>query len=61
VPILVPAALPTSVGPYMAVMAVGFLIGIAGHMSRSRVLIVVGILIVGTVAVVVAFVVGKLG
>ena len=60
-PILVPAALPTSVGPYMAVMAVGFLIGIAGHMSRSRVLIVVGILIVGTVAVVVAFVVGKLG
>jgi hypothetical protein len=61
VPILVPAALPTSVGPYVAVMAVGFLVGIAGHMSRSRALVLVGIVIVGTVAVIVAFVIGKLG
>jgi hypothetical protein len=61
VAILVPAALPTSVTPYVAAMAVGFLIGVAGHLSRSRTLILVGILIVGTVSVVVAFVIGKLG
>ena len=42
---LVPAALPTSIGPYIAVMAVGFLIGIAGQMSRSRALTLAGILI----------------
>jgi len=58
--ILVPAALPTNIGPYLAVMAVGFVIGIAGHLSRSRTLILTGILIVGVVAAIFAFVVGKL-
>ena len=50
--ILVPAALPTSVGPYLALMGGGFLIGIVGHLYRSRSLILAGILIVGVVAVV---------
>jgi hypothetical protein len=58
--ILVPAALPTHVGPYIAVMALGFLIGIAGHVIRSRMLILTGILIVGAIAVIFGFVVGKI-
>jgi hypothetical protein len=58
--ILVPAALPTSTGPYAVVMAVGFLIGIYGHLSKSRTLILTGILIVGLVSAIFAFVVGKL-
>jgi hypothetical protein len=59
--ILVPAALPTSVAPYVAVIAAGFLLGIVGHLIRSRTLILAGILTVGTVSVIVAFVVGKVG
>jgi hypothetical protein len=43
------------------VIAVGFLIGIYGHIARTRILIVAGILIVGTVSGYFAFVVGKLG
>jgi hypothetical protein len=58
--ILVLAALPTSPGPYAAVMAAGFLIGIAGHVIRSRMLILTGILIVGAVSAIFAFGVGKL-
>jgi hypothetical protein len=58
--VLVPAALPTNVGPYIAVLAAGFLIGIAGHLSRSRPLILTGILIVALDAAIFAFVVGKL-
>jgi hypothetical protein len=58
--ILVPAALPTSPGPYAIVMAVGFLVGIYGHMARSRTLILTGILIVGVISAIFAFGVGKL-
>jgi hypothetical protein len=58
--ILVPAALPSKVGPYIAVIAVGFAIGIVGHILRSRTLILIGILIVGAVAVIFGFVVGKI-
>jgi hypothetical protein len=61
VAILIPAALPTNISPYAAVMAVGFVIGVVGHVIRSRTLILTGILIVGTVSVIVAFVIGKLG
>ena len=57
--ILIPAALPTSPGPYAAVMGLGFLIGIYGHMARSRTLILTGILIVGLISAIFAFVVGK--
>jgi hypothetical protein len=41
-------------------MAAGFLIGIAGHVIRSRMLILTGILIVGAVSAIFAFGVGKL-
>ncbi|MBV8429570.1 MAG: hypothetical protein JO244_00280 [Solirubrobacterales bacterium] len=58
--ILIPAALPTDVGPYAVVMGVGFLIGTYGHLTRSRTLILAGILIVGLVSALFAFVVGKL-
>jgi hypothetical protein len=58
--VLLPAALPTTPGPYAAVMAVGFLIGVAGHLTRSRTLVLTGILIVGAVSAIFAFVVGKL-
>lgn|GEM_PF-2141346 len=54
-------AATTRIGPYAAVMALGFLIGVAGHVIRSRLLIVTGILIVGAVSGYFAFVVGKLG
>ena len=59
--ILVPAALPARVAPYVAVIAAGFVLGIVGHMIRSRTLILAGILIVGTVSVIVGFVIGRLG
>lgn len=59
--ILIPAALPANIGPYAAVMATGFVIGVAGHVIRSRTLILMGILIVGTVSVIVAFVLGRAG
>jgi hypothetical protein len=58
--ILVPAALPTSTGPYAVAMGVGFLIGIYGHLAKSRALILTGILIVGLISAIFAFVVGKL-
>jgi len=57
---LVPAALPSTVGTYVGILAFGFLVGIAGHVTRSRILILAGILIVGVVSVVFAFGVGKL-
>jgi len=59
--VLAPGALPTSLGPYVAAMATGFVIGILGHAVRSRILIICGIVIVGAVAVIIAFVLGKLG
>lgn len=58
--ILTPAALPTSIGPYAAVLGTGFLVGIVGHVIRSRILILSGILIVAAVSVIIAFVIGKL-
>ena len=38
--------LPESVGPYVSLMMVGFLVGVIGHLSRSRWLVAVGILLV---------------
>jgi CHASE2 domain-containing sensor protein len=57
---LIPIAAATSVGPYAAVMAVGFLIGVFGHVIKSRLLILMGILIVGGVSGYVAFGLAKL-
>jgi hypothetical protein len=58
---MLPLATATStLAPYALALAVGFAVGIAGHVTRSRLLILTGILIVGTVAVYFTFVVGKL-
>ena len=58
--LLVPIAASTSVGPYAAVIGLGFVIGVYGHVIHSRTLILTGILIVGLVSSYFAFVVGKL-
>jgi len=59
VPILLPVAATSSLGPYAAVMGFGFLVGVFGHVIHSRTLILTGILIVGLVSGYFAFVVGK--
>ena len=38
--------LPRSIGPYLSLMVLGFLLGIAGHLSRSRWLVAIGVLII---------------
>jgi CHASE2 domain-containing sensor protein len=58
---LIPAAAPTSVGPYAVAMAVGFVVGVFGHVIKSRLLILCGIVIVGVVSAYVAFGVAKVG
>jgi hypothetical protein len=42
----VAAILPESVGPYVSLMMAGFLIGVFGHLSRSRWLVALGIILV---------------
>jgi hypothetical protein len=56
---LIPATAPTSVTPYAITMAVGFLIGVYGHVAKSRLLIITGIGIVGAVSAFILFVVAK--
>ena len=58
--LLAPAALSTSIAPYAAVMGAGFLIGIAGHVIHSRMLIITGIVIVGALSVYVVFGLAKI-
>jgi hypothetical protein len=38
--------LPQSTGPYVALMILGFAVGILGHLSRSRWLVTTGIIII---------------
>jgi hypothetical protein len=40
------ALLPHSPGPYVALMLIGFVVGIFGHLTRTRVLIVSGIALI---------------
>ena len=40
------ALLPHSIGPYIAVMLSGFAIGILGHLSSSRALVLAGVILV---------------
>lgn len=36
--------LPRSIGPYLALMLAGFVLGVAGHLYSSRLVVAVGIL-----------------
>lgn len=38
--------LPHSAGPYIALVAIGFAVGIAGHMAASRWLVATGIVLI---------------
>jgi hypothetical protein len=40
--------LPQSTGPYVALMIFGFVIGVLGHLSRSRWLVTLGIVMTRT-------------
>ena len=40
------AFLPESIGPYIALMGVGFAVAILGHLSRSRWLVAVGVIMI---------------
>jgi hypothetical protein len=50
----------SGLGALAAVMAVGLVIGVLGHLSRSKPLIIVGILVVGAVSVYFGVFVGKI-
>ena len=39
-------ALPQSTGPYEALMIIGFVVAVLGHLSRSRWLVLIGIIMV---------------
>jgi hypothetical protein len=43
---LLAGILPQSVGPYVSLMMAGFLIAVVGHLSRSRWLIALGIILI---------------
>ena len=38
--------LPDRIEPYVAMMGIGFFLGVFGHLSRSRWLVVIGILLI---------------
>jgi hypothetical protein len=40
------ALLPESIEPYLAMMAVGFLLGAYGHMIRSRWVVAIGVMLI---------------
>lgn len=43
---LIAELLPKSFGPYMALMLIGFAVGILGHLFRLRLMIVTGIIMI---------------
>lgn len=58
---LIPVAAVSTIGPYAVVMGAGFLIGVYGHVIKSRLLILIGIALIGGVSAYFAFIVAKLG
>jgi hypothetical protein len=38
--------LPRSPGPYVALMLIGFAVGILGHLTRARVLVAAGVILI---------------
>jgi hypothetical protein len=59
VPTILLAAVTDKLGPYAAVMGLGFLIGVFGHINKSRTLILIGIALVGGVSAYFTFFVAK--
>jgi len=53
---LVLAATSSHIGLFTAVLAVGLLIGVFGHIIKSRALIITGILVIGLVSAYFSFV-----
>jgi hypothetical protein len=53
------AAVTDKVGPYAIVMGVGFLVGVYGHVIKSKTLILIGIALVGGVSAYFVFFVAK--
>jgi hypothetical protein len=56
VPVLQLAVQSSHVGPLMAALGFGLVVGVFGHLIRSRTVIVTGILIIGLVSAYFAFV-----
>ena len=56
---LVLAAVTDKLGPYAIVMGVGFLIGVYGHVIKSKTLILIGIAMVGFISAYFTFFVAK--
>jgi hypothetical protein len=54
--LLVPAAGASHLGVFIAVLSFGVVIGVFGHIIKSRTLILTGILIIGLVSVYFSFV-----
>lgn len=44
--LLLAALLPQSAKPYIALVLIGFAVGILGHLSRSRWLVVAGVILI---------------
>jgi hypothetical protein len=40
------AALPREFGPYVTLMLLGFVVGILGHLTRSRWLVAIGVMLI---------------
>jgi len=40
------AALPREFGPYVTLMLLGFVVGICGHLTRSRWLVAIGVMLI---------------
>ncbi len=40
------ALLPESIGPYLGLMVAGFVVGALGHLTRSRWLVMVGVIMI---------------
>jgi hypothetical protein len=38
--------LPRTPGPYVALMLIGFVVGILGHLTRARVLVAAGVILI---------------
>ena len=49
--LLVPASATGHLGTFVIVIAFGFLVGVAGHLTQSRTLVITGIIIIAAVSI----------